>query len=393
MENRVYYGEYSLSHWIKLILKGNIELPEYQRGFVWDESDLKKLIETLEKKEFIPPVTIGAFKIGEENKNYILDGQQRLTSVLLAYLKVFPIKDKFKELNVEIADDNDNEENESNNRIEWSFRELLNLGKSENEISKKLNEEYYKTNIIDKDETFFEQNFIGFAYIVPEINSEEEQQKYYSTVFKNINTQGVSLAVEESRRALYFLKKDYDKFFETEIVNTLKVKQPTKPKDVDFIKYLSLLSQYKKDGKVDRLACGYSDSRGKSLESYYEEYIYSIVNDDATDLFEKFASIFPGGNYQDRFNKLKQIIESLFDTKEFTSIIDLDVYLFGLVYKVVFENKSIDISKKEQLLDELKGVIQSLKRDDSHKKSPGKLKYLKERIKQSIEVYNKYEAQ
>lgn len=207
MENRVYYGEYSLSHWIKLILKGNIELPEYQRGFVWDESDLKKLIETLEKKEFIPPVTIGAFKIGEENKNYILDGQQRLTSVLLAYLKVFPIKDKFKELNVEIADDNDNEENESNNRIEWSFRELLNLGKSENEISKKLNEEYYKTNIIDKDETFFEQNFIGFAYIVPEINSEEDQQKYYSTVFKNINTQGVPLAVEESRRALYFLKK------------------------------------------------------------------------------------------------------------------------------------------------------------------------------------------
>lgn len=173
----------------------------------------------------------------------------------------------------------------------------------------------------------------------------------------------------------------------------MKVKQPTKPKDVDFIKYLSLLSQYKKDGKVDRLACGYSDSRGKSLESYYEEYIYSIVNDDATDLFEKFASIFPGGNYQERFNKLKQIIESLFDTKEFTSIIDLDVYLFGLVYKVVFENKSIDISKKEQLLDELKGVIQSLKRNDSHKKSPGKLKYLKERIKQSIEVYNKYEAQ
>ena len=50
MENRVYYGEYSLSHWIKLILKGNIKLPKYQRGFVWDESDVKKLIETLEKK-------------------------------------------------------------------------------------------------------------------------------------------------------------------------------------------------------------------------------------------------------------------------------------------------------------------------------------------------------
>ena len=392
MENRVYYGEYSLSHWIKLILKGNIKLPKYQRGFVWAESDVKKLIETLEKKEFIPPVTIGAFKINEENKNYILDGQQRLTSVLLAYLSVFPIKDKFKELSVELADDNDNEENESNSRIEWTFEKLLELGKNKLDILRELNREHYKSNIIDKDETFFEKNFIGFAYIVPEINSKEDQQKYYSTVFKNINTQGVTLAVEESRRALYFLKEGYDNFFETDIVKTLKVKQPTKPKDVDFIKYLSLLSQYKKDGKVDRLAYGYSDSRGKSLENYYEEYIYSIVNEKATDLFEKFTSIFPDGNYQNHFDRLKETIDSLFDTKEFSSIIDLDVYLFGLVYKIVFEDKSIDTSKKEQLLHELKGVIESLKTIDSHKKSPGNLKYLKERIKQSIEVYNKYVA-
>ncbi len=37
MDNRVYYGEYSLRHWINLILKNNIVLPEYQRYFVWNE--------------------------------------------------------------------------------------------------------------------------------------------------------------------------------------------------------------------------------------------------------------------------------------------------------------------------------------------------------------------
>lgn len=37
MENKVYYGEYSLKHWIDLILSKNIELPEYQRYFVWEE--------------------------------------------------------------------------------------------------------------------------------------------------------------------------------------------------------------------------------------------------------------------------------------------------------------------------------------------------------------------
>lgn len=34
MENKVYYGEYSLKHWIDLILKQDIELPLYQRYFV-----------------------------------------------------------------------------------------------------------------------------------------------------------------------------------------------------------------------------------------------------------------------------------------------------------------------------------------------------------------------
>lgn len=65
MENRVYYGEYSLMHWIELILKKNLILPEYQRLFVWDEKKVKTLVETFKKKQFIPPVTIGAYRVGQ----------------------------------------------------------------------------------------------------------------------------------------------------------------------------------------------------------------------------------------------------------------------------------------------------------------------------------------
>ena len=43
MENKVYYGEYTLKHWINLMLSGNIVLPEYQRHFVWRERDVKRL--------------------------------------------------------------------------------------------------------------------------------------------------------------------------------------------------------------------------------------------------------------------------------------------------------------------------------------------------------------
>lgn len=35
MENKVYYGEYTLKHWINMMLTGNIVLPDYQRHFVW----------------------------------------------------------------------------------------------------------------------------------------------------------------------------------------------------------------------------------------------------------------------------------------------------------------------------------------------------------------------
>lgn len=40
MKNKVYYGEYTLKHWIRLMLKEEIVLPEYQRHFVWSERDL-----------------------------------------------------------------------------------------------------------------------------------------------------------------------------------------------------------------------------------------------------------------------------------------------------------------------------------------------------------------
>ena len=44
MKNKVYYGEYTLKHWIRLMLREEIVLPEYQRHFVWSERDLKRLI-------------------------------------------------------------------------------------------------------------------------------------------------------------------------------------------------------------------------------------------------------------------------------------------------------------------------------------------------------------
>lgn len=85
-----------LRHWVDLILSENLKLPEYQRLFVWDEDAVKTLMKDFDADNFIPPVTIGSFNDEHGSSNLIIDGQQRLTSILLAYLRIFPDKEKLK---------------------------------------------------------------------------------------------------------------------------------------------------------------------------------------------------------------------------------------------------------------------------------------------------------
>lgn len=93
MNTRVYYGEYTLRHWLNLMLTRNIDLPEYQRSFVWNEDDVKRMVDSLKSGQFIMPVTIAHYQsdkplkdTGADSTNLILDGQQQLTSLLLAYV-------------------------------------------------------------------------------------------------------------------------------------------------------------------------------------------------------------------------------------------------------------------------------------------------------------------
>ncbi|WP_228458808.1 DUF262 domain-containing protein [Chryseobacterium bernardetii] len=149
MDNRVYYGQYSLKHWLDLILKKNITLPDYQRYFVWDENKVKTLIDTFKKKQFVPPITIGAFKGSDGiNENLILDGQQRLTSILLAYLDLYPDPFTFRSAVVRLANDNDDEDEEAeelmDNILEWDFKRLTEKGKNKKEILGKIVEGNYK---------------------------------------------------------------------------------------------------------------------------------------------------------------------------------------------------------------------------------------------------------
>jgi hypothetical protein BACCOPRO_01637 len=385
VNNKVYYGEYTLRHWINLILKKNIILPDYQRYFVWDQNKAKELIKAFNEKQFIPPVTIGSFKSEKESINLILDGQQRLTSILLAYIGYFPNK-IINQKELKFMDENDNltEDELMNNILEWNFNELLKKGSTKEQIKENLSEENYIKFDFHIDEDFFDNNFLGFSYLVPLLANDKEQQKFYSKVFRSINIQGVSLLAIESRAALYYLDKDLEdyfvpKFIEKIYVNDLKI---------DFVRYLALISQYKKDKTADELGKRFA---GK-MEKYYEEYIYFTVGEEDSNIFIKYSEVFKDKKeYKKMYINLKESLKELELFKKYSSIIDIDITLFGLIYFIVFEKKEIDYSKKESIIKEINKEIEKIKKIDMrHVKNPAAFKYLRCRVRRSIEIYERY---
>lgn len=383
MDNKVYYGEYSLKHWIDLILKENIILPEYQRHFVWAEGDVQTLIGTLKNKQFIPPVTIGAFDNAGSNQNLILDGQQRLTSILLAHLGLYPDKSAYKKPIEKYINENDEDIDEEDNEkldnvIEWTFGTYINE-------KKKKREGHYKMVNYDINDDFLNKTFLGFSYLVPNASEKEKYLKFYSSVFRNINRQGIKLIPQESRKSLYYLNGELVKFFDPDLFKVFAIKNSGEIK-ADFVRYLSLLSHYKRCGNPNTVARGYKSY----MEDYYEAYIYSVVDDEDSETYGKFSTYFPEKKYDDRFGHLQQAVKTLEIPTQFSSIIDLDMYVFGLIYHIVFENKVIKQDDKDNLKHDLESKIAEFRKDDSHTKSPSNLGHLRIRISSSIDIYKKY---
>lgn len=392
MSNHVYYGEYSLAYWIELILTRKIVLPKYQRHFVWNMESLETLVSTFQDNRFVPPVTIGAFCKADGSKiNYIIDGQQRLTSILLAYLDLFPDKEKYKARLLALArgeETVDEEEGDPyDNVLEWNLSYLTEKGNNKNEILSKLEEGNYMSIGLNLPNQFFHGHYLGFSYIVPAASDETSQQCYYTKMFRDINVQGVQLIDIESRRSLYFLNERYEDFFEPAFVANYYVNRVGEKQQLDFTRYLCLLSAFKKSNNENRVARGFS---GKRIEKYIEMYIYSVVGNDNEDIFGRFSDIFPGGDFTEDVQCLKSTLENLNLPKEYPSIINMDMYFFGLIYHVLLCHRHIDISRKGQLKYRIDRRINDLRDMDNHAQAPAQFQYMRQRLIQSINVYEAF---
>lgn len=413
MESRVYYGEYSLKHWINLLLKRNIVLPDYQRSFVWDEKDIRRLIKSLGEGQFVQPVTIANYNCEDREQNLLLDGQQRLTSILLSYLGYIPDKEKF--LSVEelaSSDDSDDGDGSVTKIIGWTFEEMLEDNFSNNNIDAIINRitrtgkyKELKISSITNKEEFFEKTFLGFSYIIPSKTDKNETQKFFSTLFRNMNYLGLKLSPLESRRSLYYLNAELEKYFDgrtsegKDVLCEIKMYEKMQLRKIDIIRYMSILSQYVANNKdVRKVLVGYSAY--SSRENYYADYVSYIVNleqDDRTDKFNKFDfnRTFPNNDwlqlYDSLYNSLNSIKVQLgLDAKRqaFTSWVDADYWLFGLIYFVLFERKTIQFEKK--LIDALAKVIKEKRDDENYSKNTNRLNNLRNRIQSSIDIYSAY---
>lgn len=395
MERKIFYGEYTLRHWLDLILKRNIVLPAYQRHFVWSKESVEKFLIQLKEGLFVPPVILGSFKKNVTNENIILDGQQRLTSVLLGYLGIYPKFEEFKEPVEPLfrdgeADDLDEGVEEV---IAWTFNQMLHdrhvylekteilrhldMAKYENLKAESVLEEWDLTKIN-----------LGFSYIVPSTNDEVAQQRFYSAVFRNINQQGVGLSGQESRKALYYLDSELVPLFEAHCYDNAKVIQDNTPKGYDFVRSLAFLSQYKhqnSDSKIARKCY-----RQEQLEQQYEDYINAVVEDRESSRFGKFSTIIGKASIAPRLQVLTRYVEALGLGRQYASIIDADVYNFGLIYQVVINGNSLKEDKFDELKRLIDAKIDAFKGIEAHKRSPGKVTYLRNRIKDSITIYSSY---
>lgn len=314
----------ALTDLMKAVDSGAAQLPDFQRGWVWDDGRIKALILSV-----IHNFPVGAamfLEYGNESIHFkhkpiegsdasadiepdelILDGQQRLTSLYNALYSKNPVRtktdkgkeiDRFYYLDIEKAIDPCADEDvvisiPSTRQLTSDFgrKVELDLSARQNEFQQKMfplniildsgeeqewqNEYYayynYDPAVIRRFTELFSKIIMPTQkYAVPVILLDKDTPKEaVCQVFENVNTGGVSLTVFELVTAIFAmddfpLRKDWEerkeKYFSGELLNIVTA--------TDFLTALTLLSSFKEGGTV---SCKKKDVLALQLQ-FYQKY-------------------------------------------------------------------------------------------------------------------------
>lgn len=166
-----YGADYPVDGLVKRLQKGDIFIPDFQRDYVWNQSEASRLIESLLLGLPIPGVFLA--RESEGNKLLIIDGQQRLKSLQFFYEGFFNPKDE--------------------QRTKRIFK-LVKVQKSFEGLTYEKLEENDRIKLDDS---------IIHATIIKQEAPDDENTSIYH-IFERLNNGGKKLTPQEIRTAIYY---------------------------------------------------------------------------------------------------------------------------------------------------------------------------------------------
>lgn len=365
VNHHAYYSEYSVKSWITFLLNSEIKLPPYQRSFVWSLQKSYNLVKDVLDGNFIPPIVIASTQndFDEIPKGiYLIDGQQRLTSLMLFLIGVWPNE------NEEGTNDEDDEDDDLL-VLPWTLSQLANEYKNHSSFASfilaiqqsnrytKLSElrptrnvssalcnsaKILSDNISGIDKELFFRRTLGYSF-VKSFGDVKSEKRLFANLFRDINSTGQKLLPAESRQAMYYLEPELKPLFQPSFLHRYKIGKAS----IDFPKYLSYVDElhlkYIENScntqnlpSTSYIAVGYSNKQ----EDYIVKYLVDMINNRVKEglstignmhLFEEFfKQVFPLNN-------------------PIPDIFYFELRVYGLIFWVLFEGRLIDTSKLREL--------------------------------------------
>ncbi|MBK8564985.1 MAG: DUF262 domain-containing protein [Saprospiraceae bacterium] len=168
-----YGADYDVDGLVKRLKRGDIFIPPFQRDFVWNQAEASRLVESLLLGLPVPGIFLA--KEGDSNKLSVIDGQQRLKSLLFFYEGFF-------------------------NPKEGDMRKKI--FKLKNVQSKFEDKTYDK---LEEDDRIKLDDSIIHATIIKQESPDNDNTSIYH-VFERLNTGGRKLTPQEIRSAIYIGK-------------------------------------------------------------------------------------------------------------------------------------------------------------------------------------------
>ncbi|TLP74152.1 DUF262 domain-containing protein [Maribacter sp. ACAM166] len=168
-----YGADYDVDGLVKRLKRGDIFIPPFQRDYVWNQAEASRLVESLLLGLPVPGVFLA--KESDSNKLSVIDGQQRLKSLLFFYEGFFNPK-----------------EGDTKKRV---FR----LKNVQEKFEGKTYEELEEDDRINLDDS------ILHATIIKQETPTDDNTSIYH-VFERLNTGGRKLTPQEIRSAIYIGK-------------------------------------------------------------------------------------------------------------------------------------------------------------------------------------------